>query len=46
MFTYESSQKEAVFLDINVSLENGRITTYLYTKSTDFHQYLYCSSAH
>ena len=45
-FTYESSQKKVAFLDLNVSLENGCITTDLYTKSTDCHQYLHCSSAH
>ena len=45
-FTYESSQKKVALLDLNVSLENGCITTDLYTKSTDCHQYLHCSSAH
>ena len=45
-FTYESSQKKVAFLDLNVSLENGCITTDLYTKSTDCHQYLHCSSEH
>ena len=45
-FTYESSQKKVAFLDLNVSLENGCITTDLYTKSTDCHQYLHCSSVH
>ena len=45
-FTYEPSQKKVAFLDINVSLENGYVTTDLYTKSTDCHQYLHCSSAH
>ena len=45
-FTYESSQKKVAFLDPNVSLENDCITTDLYTKSTDRHQYLHCSSAH
>ena len=45
-FTYESSQRKVAFLDLNVSLENGCITTDLYTKSTDCHQYLHCSSAH
>ena len=45
-FTYESSQKKVAFLDLNVSLENGCITTHLYTKSTDCYQYLHCSSTH
>ena len=34
------------FLDFNVSLKNGSITTDLHTKSTDSHQYLHCSSSH
>ena len=34
-FTYESSQKKVAFLDLNVSFENGCITTDLCTKSTD-----------
>ena len=45
-FTYESPQKRLAFLDLNVSLENCCITTDLYTKSTDCHQYLHCNSAH
>ena len=45
-FTYESSQKKVAFLDLNISLENGCITTGLYTKSRDCHQYLHCSSTH
>ena len=44
-FMDESSQKKVVFLDLNVSLENGCITTDLYTKETDCHQNLHCSSA-
>ena len=34
------------FLDVNVSLDHGRITTALYTKPTDKHQYLLRSSCH
>ena len=45
-FTYESSQKKVDFLYLNVSLQNGCITTDLYTKSTDCHQNLNCSFAH
>ena len=41
--TYESSQKKVVFLDLHVSLENDCITIDLYTKSTDYHQYLHRS---
>ena len=43
---YESWQEKVAFLDLNVSLEDGFIITDLYTKSTDCHQYLHCSSAH
>ena len=32
-FTYESSQRKVAFLDLNVSLENGCITTDLYTNN-------------
>ena len=42
--TYKSSQKREAFLDLNVSLEKGCITTDLYTKSAGCHQYLHCSS--
>ena len=45
-FTYESSHKKVAFLDLNVSLENCCITTDLYTKRRNSHQYLYCSSAY
>ena len=41
--THESSQKKVVFLDLHVSLENDCVTTYLYTKNTDYHQYLHRS---
>ena len=44
--TYEPSKKRVAFLDLNVSLENGSVTTDLHTKSTDCHQYLHCSSSH
>ena len=44
-FTYDSSKKRVAFLDINVSLKNGSVTTDLHTKSTDCHQYLHCSSS-
>ena len=45
-FTYESSKKRVSFLDLNVSLKIGLVTTDLRTKSTDCHQYLHCSSSH
>ena len=36
-FTCESLKKRVTFLDLNVSLENGSVTTDLHTKSTDCH---------
>ena len=43
-FTYNSSK--IAFLDLNVSLENGLVTTDLHIKSVDCHQCLHCSSSH
>ena len=46
-FTYKSSnKKKSCFLNLNVSLENGSVTTDSHTKNTDCHQYLHCSSWH
>ena len=43
---HTSYEKFFSFLDFNVSLKNGSITTDLHTKSTDCHQYLPCNSSH
>ena len=44
-FTYESSKKEIAFLDCKVNLFENKLTTDLYVKPTDKHQYLdYTSS--
>ena len=32
------------FLDVSITLEGGKLTTNLYCKSTDKHQYLYHTS--
>jgi peptide-methionine (R)-S-oxide reductase len=46
-FTAESSRSSVNFLDVTVNLEqNGAITTTLYTKPTDSHNYLRFESAH
>ena len=45
-FTCDHSFTSIPFLDVNVSLHNGKIVTYLYTKPTDKHQYLLHSSCH
>ena len=34
-FAYESSKKRVAFYDLNVSLQNGSITTDLHTESTN-----------
>ena len=45
-FTAEWSQTSINFLDVTVSLIGGKITTDLYVKPTDSHQYLHSSSCH
>ena len=45
-FTYESNEKEIPFLDLKVKLNEGKISTDLYIKSTDRHQYLHFTSSH
>ena len=45
-FTYETSKEMVNFLDLNVSLRNGAVSTDLYVKPTDGHQYLYYKSFH
>ena len=43
-FTYESNEKEIPYLDLNVNMY--KISTDLYIKSTDRHQYLRFTSSH
>ena len=45
-FTSSHSYDCVPFLDVNVSLTNGKIQTDLYCKPTDKHQYLLFSSCH
>ena len=45
-FTAEWSKTSINFLDVTVSLVGGNITTDLYVKPTDSHQYLHSSSCH
>ena len=45
-FTYETSKEMVNFLDLNVSIKNGAISTDLYIKPTDGHQYLHYKSSH
>ena len=46
IFTYETSKERVNVLDLNVSIRNGAISTDLYIKSTDGHQYLHYKSSH
>ena len=45
-FAAEWSNKSIPFLDNCVSLESGCLTTVLFTKPTDTHQYLAADSCH
>ena len=45
-FTYESNEKDIPFLDLKVKLNEAKISTDLYIKSTDRHQYLHFTSSH
>ena len=45
-FTSECSRDTINFLDVEVSLKNGVISTDLYVKPTDTHQFLHPSSCH
>ena len=45
-FTSDFSLDETHFLDVTIKKENSQITTSLYTKPTDTHQYLHSSSCH
>ena len=44
--TYETSKERASFLNLNVSLKTGAISTDLYAKSTNGHKYLHYKSSH
>ena len=43
-FSYESNEKEIQFLDLRMKLNEGKISTDLYIKSTGRHQYLHFTS--
>ena len=45
-FTREYNKKEIPVLDLKVGIKNGNITTDLYVRDTDRHQYLRYTSAH
>ena len=45
-FEQTISNTNIPFLDVNIIFENSRLTTELYSKPTDKHQYVYYSSCH
>ena len=45
-FEQTISKNSIPFVDVSVILENGKLTTDLYSKPTDKHQYLYSTSCH
>ena len=45
-FTYESSKKSIAFLDLDVSLYNGRLESTVHVKPTDRHHCLHYLSSH
>ena len=44
--THETNKEHIPFLDLNVKLSENKLSTDLYVKSTDRHQYLYYTSLH
>ena len=45
-FTHESNKEHIPFLDLNVKLSGNKLSTDLYIKSTDRHQYPHYTSSH
>ena len=45
-FSFECDRNSTNFLDPNVKLNNGGLTTSIYKKPTDRHQYLHNGSSH
>ena len=45
-FTRESNKENIPFLDLNVNLSGNKLSTDLYIKSNDRHQYLHYTSSH
>ena len=45
-FTMEKSFKKINYLDVTVSKNNNKLSTDLYTKETNTHQYLHAKSCH
>ena len=45
-FTWEITNEKIFYLNVMVSLEDGKLSTGVYHKPTDAHQYLYFRSCH
>ena len=45
-FTHESNKEHIPFLDLNVNLSGNKLSSDLYIKPTDMHQYLHYTSSH
>ena len=45
-FTHESNKEHIPFLDLNLNLSSNELSTDLYIKPTDRHQYLHYTSSH
>ena len=45
-FTHESNKEHIPFLDLNVRMSGNKLSTGLYIKPTDRHQYLHYTSSH
>ena len=45
-FTFEKSEMKVNFLDVVIKIKNERLSTDLYSKPVDSHQYLHYNSCH
>ena len=45
-FTHKTNKEDIAFLDLKVKLLDSKISTYLFVKSTDRHQFLHYTSSH
>ena len=45
-FTPEKSKSSVNFLDVSISIVDNKLETDLFSKPTDFHQFLHFNSAH
>ena len=45
-FTYDSSERKILFVDLKVKFNEGKISTDIHIKSKSRHQYLHFTSSH